>query len=355
MIPNPKFWHGKRVCVTGGTGFLGWHLARLLLPLASHVRILGLRPASPQLGDQLKAFDCVFGDIRDPRAVRQAVRDCDVVFHTAGTVGVWGPALERMREIHLEGTRQVLQALAPRARLIHTSSVVAIGASRGREALTETSPFDLQHLKVDYVHAKKAAEDLALAAVSTGRDVVVVNPGYLIGPEDYEGSVMGRMCVRFWKGRIPVIPPGALNFVDVRDVALGHLLAAERGECGRRYILGGANLTMAQFFRVLASVRGMLPRWRFRMPTWLYALLACGAELRAQVVQREPYPSLQHFRMSRYHWFYSSARASAELGFEARPVASALEDSHEWYCRTGQLKARTPTAVQSEIEKQEAA
>ena len=355
MNPNPQFWNGKRVCVTGGTGFLGWHLARLLAPLASHVRILGLRPASQQLGTQLQAFDCVFGDIRDRGAVQQALRDCDVVFHTAGTVAVWGPALERMREIHLEGTRQVLQALAPRARLVHTSSVVAVGASRGREALTEASPFDLQHLKVDYVHAKKAAEDLALATVGTGSDVVVVNPAYLIGPEDFEGSVMGRMCVRFWKGKIPVIPPGALNFVDVRDVALGHLLAAEHGECGRRYILGGENLTMGEFFRVLASVRGMPSRWRFPMPAWLYALLACAAAFQMHVVQREPYPSMQHVRVSRYHWFYSSKRANAELGFEARPVVRTLEDAHEWYCRTGELKARTPTARPGDMEIPEAA
>ena len=115
--------------------------------------------------------------------------------------------------------------------------------------LTETAPFPLQSVKVDYVHAKKAAEDLVLAAASTGRDIVVVNPGYLIGPEDYDGSIMGRFCLRCFRGKVPLIPPGGMSFVDVRDAACGHLLAAERGVSGRRYILGGENLTMVEFVR----------------------------------------------------------------------------------------------------------
>ena len=96
MEPDPRFWSAKRVCVTGGTGFLGWHLVRELLPLAGHVRILGLRPASRTLDAQLRSLDCVFADVAcDPVAVRHAFRDCDVVFHTAGTVAVWGPASSR--------------------------------------------------------------------------------------------------------------------------------------------------------------------------------------------------------------------------------------------------------------------
>jgi dihydroflavonol-4-reductase len=242
-----------------------------------------------------------------------------------------------MREIHVVGTRNVLQSLASHARMVHTSSVMAIGASRDRMPLTESAPFDMQHLKVDYVHAKRAAEDLTLAATAKGADVLVVNPGYLIGPEDYEGSVMGRLCERIWKGKVPLIPAGGLNFVDVRDVALGHLLAAERGERGQRYILGGANLLMDEFVRALARVHGMSSeRWR-QMPQWLHALLACGAEVRAYFKGREPYPSLQHFRVSRYYWHYSSERARAELGYETRPLEVTLGDTHDWYCQTGQL------------------
>jgi len=336
MQPNPGFWRDKRVCVTGGTGFLGWHIARLLLPLAGHVRVLGLKPGSQALADRFQGLDCVYADILDAAAVRAAVTDRDVLFHAAGPVGVWGAALAQMHEIHVRGTRNVLEALPAGARLVHTSSVVAIGASRERAALTEASPFRLENLKVDYVHAKRAAEDLVLAAAERGVDAVVVNPGYLVGPEDYEASVMGRFCLRCWQGKVPLVPPGGMNFVDVRDAALGHLLAAEKGARGLRYILGGENLLMTEFVRALAKARGM-PARAVRMPVWLNVLAACVAEAHSLLTGREPYPSFQHVRLARYYWHYSSVRARAELGYGTRPLEQTLADTHDWYCRTGKL------------------
>jgi dihydroflavonol-4-reductase len=333
MEPNPQFWAGKRVCVTGGTGFLGWVLVRQLLPLTRHVRILGLPPASKALAAKLQPLDCVFGDVRDPATVRQALRDCDVVFHTAGTVATWGPALTQMREIHVRGTQEVLQALAPKARLVHTSSVVAVGASHGRDAMTEDSLFSVQSLKVDYVHAKRQAEQLALAAAGLGQDVVVANPAYLIGPEDHEKSVMGRLCLRGWKGKIKMAPPGGLNFVDVRDAARGHLLAAERGRAGERYILGGENLTLAEFVLLLATVRGLVARTRFVMPQWLQTIVALVGEICGRLMGREPSPSLHQARMNRYFWYYSSERARAELGYHSRSVKESLLDAHQWFCQ----------------------
>jgi dihydroflavonol-4-reductase len=348
MQPDLRFWAGKRVCVTGGTGFLGWALARDLLQLAGSVRILGLQPANPELRAQLQGLDCVFADVRDAAAVRPALRDCDIVFHTAGTVAVWRPALAQMHSIHCDGTRAVVQALPSHARLIHTSSVVAVGATRGRQVLTENTPFNLPHLKVDYVHAKKAAEDIALDAAEGGSDVVVVNPGYLIGPEDFEGSIMGRFCLRVWKDKVPLIPPGGWNLVDVRDVALGHLLAAERGQRGRRYILGGENLTLVEFVQRLHEVRGAPSRWSMRMPAWFYSSIACFAELRGLWLNKEPYPALQHVRLNRYHWYYSSARAGAELGYQSRPIRDTLQDAHAWFCDHRQLARCQRTASVSD-------
>ncbi len=336
MQPNPGFWRDKRVCVTGGTGFLGWHIARLLFPLAGHVRVFGLGPSSQAPADRFQGLDCVHADIRDAAAVRGAVTDRDVVFHAAGPVGVWGAALARMREIHALGTRNVLDALPAGARLVHTSSVVTVGASRDRETLTEASPFRLEGLKVDYVHAKRAAEDLVLAAAERGVDAVVVNPGYLVGPEDHEASVMGRFCLRCWQGKVPLAPPGGMNFVDVRDAALGHLLAAEKGARGLRYILGGENLLMTEFVHALAKARGM-PARAARMPVWLNALIACVAEACSLWTGREPYPSFQHFRLARHRWHYSSERARVELGYRPRPLERTLADAHEWYCRSGRL------------------
>ncbi len=338
MEPDPRFWADKRVCVTGGTGFLGWHLLRQLLPLAERVHVLGLRPASEELWERLRPFDCVVGDVRDGEAVRRAVRGCDVVFHAAGPVALWGKALRAMRDIHLFGTRQVVQALPAGARLVHTSSVVAVGAAAGSDALTEDAPFDLQRLKVDYVHVKREAEAVALAAAAVGRDVVVVNPAYLIGPEDYERSAMGRLCLRGWKGKMPLVPAGGLSFVDVRDAARGHLLAAERGRRGMRYILGGENLTLAEFAARLAAVRGLPSRRRPVLPAWMQTVMAWYAEFRACFTGREPYPSLQHAQMNRRRWWYSSVRTRAELGYDARPIDESLRDAHEWFCRQDWLQ-----------------
>jgi dihydroflavonol-4-reductase len=337
MALNRDFWAGKRVCVTGGTGFLGYHLVRQLLNLRARVTVLALPPAADHPIRSQPHLAAVFGDICDLATVRRAVAGSELVFHTAGLVSAWGPALARMHAIHVEGTRNVLEALPLWARLVHTSSVVAVGASRTGEPLTEQSPFNLQRLRVAYVAAKRAAEELALDAAAHGRDVVVTNPGYLLGPEDLERSVMGRFCVRFWKGRVPFAPPGGLSLVDVRDVARGHLLSAERGRAGRRYILTGENQTFATFLARLAEAGGLRPRVRLTLPCWTLALLAGLAEGRAWLTGREPYPSSQHARMNRYFWFYHSERAAAELEYQARPLADTLADTHAWYAGRGLL------------------
>ncbi len=340
MEVNPHFWAGKRVCVTGGTGFLGRHLVESLRALTPHIRILGLPPAAPELDGWLEGWDCVLGDIRDAAVVRRAITDCDVVFHAAGTIAMHGPALKQIHAIHVVGTQNVLQALPPEARLVHTSSVMAVGASVSRTLLTEESPFELARLRVDYVHAKRAAEELALAAARRGLDVTVVNPSFLLGPNNFEIRGIMQTCVRFWRGKVPLIPPGGMNCVDVRDVARGHLLAAEHGRAGRRYILGGDNPTMGELVRLLAEVRGLRPRWRPPLPLWLFGALAWGAELRAGLLKREPYPSLHQYRLSRLYWFYSSARAQVELGYRARPLRQTLVDVHEWACAHGCVKTR---------------
>jgi dihydroflavonol-4-reductase len=326
-----RFWHGRRVCVTGGAGFLGFHLVGLLRKRGARVRTFGLqaRPDHPLL--QIGDVEHRFGDVLDAQAVRRALADCEVVFHTAGLVAVWGPALAKMRAVHVEGTRNVLAAAAPQARVVHTSSVVAVGASRAGSPLDEDSPFNLRELRVDYVQAKREAEEAALAAAAAGQQVVVVNPGHLLGPQDHEGSVMGRFCLRVWKGRTIMAPPGALNVVDVRDVALGHLLAAERGQPGRRYILGSDNVTLAELVRRLAAVAQLQPRWLPRAPHWLMSGVAGLCEARSWWTQREPYPSFQHARLNRFQWYYRSDRARRELGYTTRPLDETLADAYRWH------------------------
>jgi dihydroflavonol-4-reductase len=340
MQPDPRFWTGRRVCVTGGTGFLGYHLAQLLHTLGARVRVFALPPPIQHPPTRLEGIETIWGDLLDPAAVNRAVTKCDVVVHTAGTVAVWGKALAKLHAVHVTGTRHVLDA-AGDARFVHTSSIVAVGASRQGRVFNEDDAFPMSGLRVSYVRAKRAAEEVALEAAAKGQDVVVANPGYLIGPEDYEPSVMGRFCVRAWKGRMIVAPPGGYNFVDVRDVAIGHLLAAERGERGRRYIFGGENLRMADFLRRLAAAAGLRPRATPVLPVAGLWLAAAFAEGRAQCLTgREPYPAFQHVRMNRYDWFCSSRRAERELGYYARPLNETLQDTYRWFAERGRLALR---------------
>ncbi len=334
-----NYWHNRRVLITGGTGFLGYHLAKLLCAAGSHVRSYSL-PAGPGHPLEDLPLEIVSGDIRDADAVRRAAAGCEIVFHTAGTVAVWGPLLATMHSIHIDGTRNVLAAASATTRVIHTSSIVAVGATRDGHVLDENCPYNLAAEKIDYVHAKRAAERVALAAAAKGKDVVVVNPGYLVGPEDVEPSIMGKFCSKFWRAQLSVAAPGGYSLVDVRDVAIGHMQAAERGQSGRRYILGGENLYMPEFMRRLAAVAGMNPRAVPTMPQSAMWATAAVCQMYAWKSQREPYPSFQHARLNRYAWFVTSARAERELGYNPRPLNETLRDTYDWFSNRGHRPLR---------------
>jgi dihydroflavonol-4-reductase len=275
--------------------------------------------------------DLHIGDVCESRDVRSAVADCSVIFHTAGPVGVHrngNGGLEQMHHVHLEGTKQVLLQADPGCRVVHTSSIVAVGATQTLgQVVNEESPFNLDSLGVPYVQAKRTSELLALAS---SRDVVVVNPSYLVGPEDYFGSVMGRFVLRFLRGRILCSTHGGLNFVDVRDVARGHLLAAQFGQSQRRYILAGENLTMQQWHHRIARIAGFSPRVHPCLPIWLLQQAAHIAEYLARDGSKEPHPSYGEVEMLKWFWHCSSERAERELGWQARPLEECLHDSIEW-------------------------
>jgi dihydroflavonol-4-reductase len=328
MPLDPRSWRGKPVAVLGGTGFLGWHISRHLLDRGALVRLLGLPPPAGHPAMSLAAEQLSFGDVRDKEWLKQSLAGCPVVFNAAGPVAASASGLRR---VHAAAIRNLLEAAEPDARIIHTSSVVAIGANRQPLDLDEDSPFPPVARSIDYVRAKRDAEGDALRAAGGGRDLVVVNPAYLVGPEDFGPSYIGRMCLRYWRGMLPVIPPGGLNLVDVRDVALGHLLAAERGQAGRRYILGGQNRHLSEFYADLAAAAGQKAPPFPRIPAWLLTPLAAFTEMSARLRGGVPFPSLQDARGTTLYWFYRSNRSQNELGFSPRPLPQTLADTFHWF------------------------
>lgn len=336
-IARSGFWRGKKVALTGATGFVGHHLALLLQQLGASVTAL-VRAGSLTSWLRAAGIDCQVAPLDEPDLLCRACQDCQVVFHLAGEVNFqnnWQLAAHT----NVTGTRNVLAATrrAGVSRLVVTSSIVAVGAARHACVLDEMADWNLGNLRIAYVTTKRQAEQVALEASSTGPEVVVVNPSCVIGPDDFRGSEFGQLCQRFWRGRVPFYFGGGNNFVDVRDVVAGHLLAAQHGRTGQRYLLTGVNRTYGSFFSELARTAGRAP-FRLRLPT----LFACGVAALDESWQRrrvaqgrpaQPRLSRDQAALMGLYFFFSARKAEVELGFRARPFADTLCDTHTFWAR----------------------
>ena len=315
-----------RTLVTGGNGFVGSALVRLLAERGDDLRLTVRRRSRL---DHLAGidYDPVECDVTDRAAVRRAMRGVDRVFHVASLVSLRAADSERLFEINVGGTRTVL-AEALRAgveRVVYTSSVAAIGpAERGRTA-DERQIFTAGHLGIPYVNSKHEAEVEAMRLAAQGLPLVVVNPTAVFGWGDVYGNATS-IVRRFLLGRIPAYAGGALNIVDVEDVARGHLLADEQGQVGERYILGNRNYTLDRLFADLARLSGVeAPPLK----------LAPGVALRlAQALEAGPgRPAItsQEVRVASAWWTYRNTKAKRELGWTTSPHEDAVEATVAWY------------------------
>jgi dihydroflavonol-4-reductase len=311
--------------VTGASGFIGSHLARALAERGDELRILARRGSdlSPLEGLQ---FERTTGDITDRRAVRRAVAGVERVFHVAGRTSLREQDRAAVWAANLKGARLVFEEAqaAGVERVVHTSTVGAIGVAKPGGAIDETATFNIGHLGIAYANSKHEAELEALRAVARGLPVVIVNPSFALGPDAPRGTSMD-LVRRFLLRQIPAYVDGALNIVDVRDVASGHLLADEKGEVGERYILCGRNFTLDRLFADLARISGVEPP-SLKLPGRLM-LGALEAGSRAHL----PLPSApDEVRSARLWWTYRNTRAKQELGFNPRPHEETLADAVRW-------------------------
>jgi dihydroflavonol-4-reductase len=324
--------------VTGANGFVGCHVVRALLTEGVAVRSLVRERADRRALDGL---DCelAVADLRDAPAIEAAARGCDVIYHVAADYRLWVPDPSPMYTANVEGTRNVLEAgLRSRVqRIVHTSTVGALGIIPGA-AGNEDTPVTLGNMVGPYKRSKFMAEELAVKAAREGLPVVIVNPSTPIGPLDYKPTPTGRIIVDFLNHRMPAYVDTGLNLAPVEDVARGHLLAAERGRIGEKYILGGENLSLAAMLARLARLSGR-PEPRIRIPYNLALAFAYGAETLARFTGRPPRASITEVRMARKHMFFDWAKARAELGYEPGPVDEALSRTIGFFRAHGFVRA----------------
>jgi dihydroflavonol-4-reductase len=321
----------KPTLITGATGFVGWHVARLLVERGVRVRAL-VRPAS-----RLRELDVetVSGDLRDPDSLRKAVEGCGAVFHVAADYRLWVPDPAEMLRSNVDGTRNLLESArnAGVERVIYTSTVGCIGLIEGGIG-DENTPVTVEDMKGAYKRSKFLAEQVAMEYARSGFPVVIVNPTAPIGDHDFKPTPTGKIVLDFMRGAMPAFIDAGLNLVDVKDVAQGHWLAYMQGHPGERYILGCENLTLEQIFRKLARATGLAAP-SLKLP---YAVaFAAGAVGTAwsRVWGGEPRVALDAVRMTRKKMWVSNGKAVRELGFSPMGVDQALDRAVGWFRSNG--------------------
>jgi dihydroflavonol-4-reductase len=314
-----------KTLVTGGTGFLGSHVARALADRGDELRLLVRRTSKLEALSGIE-FEPASGDVVDRESVRQAMEGVQRVFHVAGVTSMRPGDRERVFEVNVAGTRNVLEQ-AQRAgveRVVHTSSVGAIGPAERGATADESQAFTGGRLGNAYINSKHEAELEAFRYAKRGVPVVCVNPSFVLGPDDAQGT-SNVLVRRFLLRQIPVYVGGALNIVDVRDVAAGHLLADEKGKVGERYILAGRNFTLGRLFADLSRISGV-PAPQLRVPG---ALAVAGVEAASHTPLPVP-TSVDEVKSGLEWWTYRSDKAERELGFAPRPHEETLEDTVRW-------------------------
>ena len=324
-----------KLFITGATGFVGSHVARLAVDEGAS--IVCLARTTSTLTHLPKTAEVVRGDLRAPESFASALRGCDALIHVAADYRLWVPEPADMYKANVDGTRGLLR-LAREAgvpRVVYTSSVATMGFDRAGTIVDEDTPVSEADMIGHYKRSKWLAEQEAMAAARAGQHVMVLNPTTPIGSYDAKPTPTGRIVVDFLNKNFPAYVDTGLNLVDVREIARAHLVAVERGRPGERYILGGENLTLKQILDRLAAITG-LPSPKHKAPHAVAMAFAFFDEnFTGKLRGKEPRATVEAVRMGKKMMFASSAKAERELGFRVLPVDDALRLAVEWFVANG--------------------
>ena len=330
--------------VTGANGFIGGALVRRLLEAGHRVRAF-VRPAADRRGLQGLPVEIVQGDLLDRRSLQAAVKGCRWIFHVAALYRLWARDRQAFYASNVEGTRNVLEAAweAGVDRVVYTSTVGVFPPSRDGQPITEEIAGTLDQVCGDYKRSKFLAEAEALAR--RGLPVVVVNPTAPVGPGDWKPTPTGQMIVDYLNGKMWAYMDTGLNIIAVEDVAEGHLLAAQRGRPGQRYILGHENLTLRQIFAVLAEISGIPAPW-VKVPRAVVLPLGHLSQwVSERLTGRPPRIPLDAARMAQHFMFFDNRKAREELGLCPGPAADALRRAATWFAAQGYVRAPVAARV----------
>jgi len=322
--------------ITGATGFLGSHVARVLSEQGADLRLLVRSTSNQKNLEGLKA-ETATGDLRDSASLEKAMAGCDTVFHVAADYRLWVRDPAEMYRSNVEGTRAILETARKTGVrcVVYTSSVATIGFTGNGHPADEESPVSLADMIGHYKRSKFMAEQVAMEAGRGGMRVVTVNPTTPVGEQDIKPTPTGRIVVDFLKRKFPAYVETGLNLVDVRECARGHVAAMEKGKSGARYILGGENLTLKQILDKLAAISG-LPSPTVKLPYAVAYLAGAVDEMfSGRLLGREPRATVETVRMGKKKMWASSGKAERELGWKQIPVDAALRRAVEWFRSNG--------------------
>ena len=330
--------------VTGASGFIGANLVHELSARGHRVKAL-LRSNSDLRGLRGADFETVRGELDEGARLKEQMRGCDWCFHVAASYHLWLSDYAPMYNANVEGTRGVIQAAAAAgcSRIVYTSTVGCIGLPKANGsqliASDETATASEAQMTNHYKRSKWQAEQVALQFAGKGLPVIIVNPSAPVGPRDAKPTPTGQVIVDFLNRAMPAYLDTGLNWVHVRDVAIGQILAAEKGKVGERYILGNveANWTMKQAFAVLEELTG-IPAPKVQIPYFMALAAAHLDETLSRLTGKPPKAPLAGVRMAKYKMFFNPAKAVRELGMPQTPARQALADAVEWFRANGRAK-----------------
>jgi len=327
-----------KTLVTGASGFIGSRVVRKLLEKGAQVKAF-VRKNSNLENLQDLPIEIAYGDIRDYESLKSALKGCETVFHVAADYRLWIPDPDQIYKTNVDGTVNIMKASIEKGikKIVYTSSVATLGLNPDGTPANEDTPVSIKDMIGHYKKSKFIAEEKVKEMINkNGLPAIIVNPSTPIGPGDIKPTPTGRIIIEAASGRMPAYVDTGLNIVHVDDVAIGHILAFEKGKIGERYILGGENMSFKKLLQEIAKITGK-PAPKIKLSPNLILPLAYIAEAIAKITKKEPFVTVDGVLMSKKKMFFSIDKAKKELNYKPRPVIEAIKDSIDWFIQKGYI------------------